>query len=96
MLQPAEELVFVLEPPEHLRIDEARPNDFQCDAPPRPILFGFIHDAHRPFADGSHQSIRPNLGAIGGRIFACVVCCGVYVCGMLVPVVAIHLLYEKT
>ena len=49
MLQPSEELVFVLEPPEHLRIDEARANDFQRDAPPRSILFRFIDDAHRPF-----------------------------------------------
>ena len=99
MLQPSEELVFVLEPPEHLRIDEARANDFQREAPPRSILFRFIDDAHRPFANGRHQPVRPNLGAVGRvRILGSVVGCGVRVCGMLVPTVAIHIiwLYEKT
>ena len=51
MVQPAEKLVFELEATQHHRGHDAGPHDFQRDASLRPLLLGFIHDAHRAFAD---------------------------------------------
>src|SRR4029077_7282482 len=60
MLQPAERLGLLFEPPQQLWTRHARPDDLQRNGSAGLVLFGFVNNAHSTFADDTENAISPN------------------------------------
>ena len=64
VLQTSEELVLVLETPQHRGRGDAGPDDLEGDTPSRPLLFSLVDDAHRAFSDERDDAEGSDAGGV--------------------------------